>query len=102
MYIPQKGSIIKMHTWHGVVLDVFTNSTGGVVLKVQTVRNVFRKLPPELIELEAAPGSITPATHADLKAEIERHSQMQRNAIEALLNAAALSPTKQMELEPIV
>lgn len=103
MYIPQKGNIIKMHTWHGVVMDVFTSSTGGIVLKVQTVRNVFRKLPPELIELEVAPGSIAPATYADLRAEIDRHYQMQESAIEALLSEVA-SPLadEKRKLEPAV
>ena len=80
----KKGDIVKMHSWHGVVLDVFENDEDGIVLKVQTVRNVFRKLPPELIELDAAPDKISLATPADLQAEVERHQHMQQHAIESL------------------
>jgi hypothetical protein len=85
MYIPEKGDIVKMHSWHGVVLDVFTNDRGSVILKVQTARNVFRKLPPELIELDAAPGQISLASQAELVAEIERHRQVQQSALAAML-----------------
>jgi hypothetical protein len=43
-YNPQVGHIIKMRSWHGVVLDVFKNEAGKTVIQVQTVRNIFRKL----------------------------------------------------------
>ena len=80
----KKGDIVRMHSWHGVVIDIFENGTENIVLKVQTARNVFRKLPPELIELDAAPNKISLASPSDLQTEIERHQSMQQNAIEAL------------------
>ena len=86
-YIPQKGDIVKIHHWHGVVLAVYTAKSEQTVLKVQTVRNVFRKMPPELIELTDSPTAVTPATVADLMAEIEQHRRVQNSAIEALLTA---------------
>ena len=86
-YIPQKGDVIKIHHWHGVVLAVYTAETGQTILKVQTARNVFRKLPPELIELTNDPAAIAPATVADLMAEVEQHRRVQNSAIEALLAA---------------
>ncbi len=55
--------IIKMRSRHGVVLDVFQNQAGKTILQVQTVRNIFRKLGPELIEVDIAPEHITPATN---------------------------------------
>ncbi len=73
-YEPKAGDIIKMHSWHGVILEVFTSKTGQTVLKVQTARNVFRGYPPEFIEVEAAPEAITPATRADLEKE-NKHLQ---------------------------
>lgn len=86
-YIPKKGDIVKIHHWHGVVLAVYTAKSGQTVLKVQTARNVFRKLPPELIELTGSPAAVTPATVADLMAEVEQHRRVQDSAIEALLAA---------------
>ena len=80
----KKGDVVKMHSWHGVVLDVFENQAGAKILKVQTARNVFRKLPPELIELDAAPGQISLAAADDLNAEIASHHQMQQSALDAL------------------
>ncbi len=76
VYIPQMGDIIKMRSWHGIVLDVFQNQTGHTILRVQTVRNIFRKLGPELIELDLAPDQITLAIVHDLQKEIELHRQM--------------------------
>ena len=46
-YLPKVGDIIKMRSWHGIVLDVYRNEAGKTVLQVQTVRNIFRKLGPE-------------------------------------------------------
>lgn len=69
-YQSKVGDIIKMHSWHGVVLDVFTNEAGGTVLRVRTARNVFRGYPPEFIEVDLAREAITPASRADLEKEI--------------------------------
>jgi len=71
MYVPQIGDIIKIRSWHGLVLDIFQNQTGHTILRVQTVRNIFRKLGPELIELDLAPDQITLATVQDLQKELD-------------------------------
>jgi hypothetical protein len=84
-YQPQLGDIIKMHNWHGVVLKVFVNDTGGVVLQVQTVRNVFRGYPPEFIEVEAAPEAVTQATRADLEAEIDYWQRMREIGLKQMI-----------------
>ena len=83
-YLPKSGDIIKMRAWHGIVLDVFKNDRGRTVLQVQTVRNIFRKLGPELIEVDIAPDQITPATHQDLLNEINLHQKMQKELLEKL------------------
>ncbi|NJN97333.1 MAG: hypothetical protein HC875_26250 [Anaerolineales bacterium] len=67
VYEPKAGDIIKIHSWHGVILEVFTSKTGRTVLQVQTAWNVFRGYSPGFIEVEAAPETITPATRADLQ-----------------------------------
>lgn len=84
-YLPKPGDIIKMRAWHGIVLDVFQNEMGQTVLRVQTVRNIFRKLGPELIEIDIAPEQIIPATKADLLNEIALHQKMQKEVIEQFL-----------------
>ena len=78
----QIGDIIKMRSWHGIVLDIFQNTHGKTVLRVQTVRNIFRKLGPELIEVDLAPEQITRATASDLQKEIELHQQMLNHALQ--------------------
>ena len=85
-YTPKAGDIIKMRAWHGIVLDVFKNEAGRTVLQVQTVRNIFRKLGPELIEVDIAPDQITPATQEDLHQEIALHQKMQNEALAEFLN----------------
>jgi hypothetical protein len=84
-YLPKSGDIIKIRAWHGIVLDVFQNDMGQTVLRVQTVRNIFRKLGPELIEVDIAPDQITPATQQDLLNEIALHQKMQNEVIEQFL-----------------
>jgi hypothetical protein len=85
-YRPKPGDIIKMRAWHGIVLDVFRNEMGKPILRVQTVRNIFRKLGPELIEIDIAPDQITPATREDLLNEIALHQKMQKEVIEQFMD----------------
>ena len=82
---PKIGDIIKMYSWHGVVLDVFKNEKGRTILRVHTARNVFRKMGPEFIEFDLAPDKISLTTLADLEAEIAQHHQMLQGAIEGLM-----------------
>jgi len=84
-YLPQVGEVIKMRSWHGVVLEVFRSTQGHTVLRVQTARNIFRKLGPEFIEVELAPEQISPASLSDLQQEIALHQQLQARAIAELL-----------------
>jgi hypothetical protein len=86
-YKPKVGDLIKMHSWHGVVLGVFTNEAGGMVLQVQTARNVFRGYPPEFIEVDLAPEAITPATRADLDKEINLLRDMRELGLQQMLDA---------------
>jgi Zn-dependent M32 family carboxypeptidase len=92
-YLPKSGDIIKMRAWHGIVLDVFQNEMGQTVLRVQTVRNIFRKLGPELIEIDIAPNQITPATREDLLNEIALHQKMQKEVVEQFLDNLEKMPT---------
>ena len=85
-YQPKVGDVIKMHSWHGVVLNVFTSETGGTVLQVQTARNVFRGYPPEFIEVEAAPDAIQLATRADLEDEISYLQRMRDIGLKQMLD----------------
>lgn len=85
MYIPKKGDIIRIHNWHGVVLNVFTDETGGRVLQVQTVRNVFRGYGPEFIEMAVAPDSIKPANRDDLDKEIKHFTKMREIGLNKML-----------------
>ena len=82
---PRVGDIIKMRSWHGVVLDVFTNNVGRTILRVQTVRNVFRRLNPEFIEFDLAPDTISQATIDDLYTEIERYQEFLDESITELI-----------------
>jgi hypothetical protein len=85
-YKPKAGDVIKMHSWHGVVLEVFASEMGRTVLQVQTARNVFRGYPPEFIEVEAAPEAIAPAKRADLEKEINHLQSMREIGLKQMLD----------------
>ncbi len=87
VYKPKAGEIIKMHSWHGVVLDVFIGEAGGTVLRVQTARNVFRGYPPEFIEVDLAPEAVSPAIRADLEKEIRLLQEMRELGLQQMMNA---------------
>ena len=95
---PKVGDIIKMRSWHGVVLDVFTNDADKVILRVQTVRNIFRRLNPEFIEFDLAPDMISPATIEDLQAEIERYQQLLNSSIDELVEKAMVNSRDGLEV----
>ena len=75
-YLPKVGEIIKMRSWHGIVLEVYRNEAGKTVLQVQTVRNIVRKPGPELIEVDLAPEHIVPVSLEELRQEISLHQEM--------------------------
>ena len=85
---PQVGQIIRLRSWHGVVLDVFTNDAGKTILRVQTVRNVFRRLNPEFIEFDLAPDAIEPASLDDLQEEVTNYETALEQSIEDLISVA--------------
>lgn len=88
---PKVGDVIRMRSWHGVVLDVFTNEAGKTILRVQTVRNIFRRLNPEFIEYDLAPDAIFPATEGDLQAEIEQYHESLSESLQELIAAVKVN-----------
>ena len=94
---PQVGQIIRLRSWHGVVLDVFTNEVGKTILRVQTVRNVFRRLNPEFIEFDLAPDAIEVASLEDLQGEVARYQGMLQQSIQELVSCATQNGTGQIE-----
>lgn len=85
---PQAGQIIRLRSWHGVVLDVFTNEAGKTILRVQTVRNVFRRLNPEFIEFDLAPDAIEPASLDNLQAEVANYEAVLQQSLQELISQA--------------
>ena len=68
------GQLVKLHnSYCAVVLDKYVSQNGGVILRVQTLRNVWRGFKAELIDTTVAPQGIYPATLEDVQAEIESH-----------------------------
>ncbi len=85
---PQVGDIIRMRAWHGVVLDKFVNEQGKTILKVQTARNVFRRLNPEFIEYDLAPDVIELATTQQLKDEIASYMEVLNKSLQEMFGAS--------------
>ncbi len=82
------GSIVKIHNWHGVVLETHYDANGNLsVLQVQTVRNIFRGYGPEYIDIRLQPDAVEPATLADLQQEIETHHRLLDGALSRMLAA---------------
>ena len=71
-----------------MVLDVFTNDAGKTILRVQTVRNVFRRLNPEFVEFDLAPDAIEPAELSDLQCEVAGYEAALQQSIEDLVSLA--------------
>ena len=82
---PQVGEIIRLRSWHGVVLDVFTNEVGKTILRVQTVRNIFRRLNPEFIEFDVAPEAIEAASMEELEAEVANYEEVLQASLRELV-----------------
>lgn len=94
---PEVGDVVRIRAWHGVVLDVFKNEDGKTILRVQTVRNVFRRLNPEFIEFDLAPNTISRATIGDLQAEIRRYRKSLDETLEELMKSAKTNGSGQTE-----
>lgn len=55
---------------HSAIGQACIRPAGKTILRVQTARNVFRRLNPEFIEFDLAPDAIEPASLDDLQAEV--------------------------------
>lgn len=64
---------------------------GKTILRVQTVRNIFRRLNPEFIEFDLAPEAISPATLSDLQAEVESYQAFLNESVQELLSQAKVN-----------
>jgi hypothetical protein len=84
---PQIGDILRLRAWHGVVLDKLVNQQGNTILKVQTARNVFRRLNPEFIEYDLAPDAIEIATVQQLQDEIAGYMETLNKALHEMFGS---------------
>ncbi|OQY44637.1 MAG: hypothetical protein B6242_12195 [Anaerolineaceae bacterium 4572_78] len=85
MVLSKTGNIIRVNLSHGVVLDVFENEVGKIILKIQTVKNLFRRLNPEFIELDE---QISLASTDDMQAEINQYRTFLDEGIKDLFELA--------------
>jgi hypothetical protein len=82
------GDVIKIHNWHGVVLEIHCDEEGKLsLLRVQTARNIFRGYGPEYIDVRLAPEAIEQASPSALQQEIETHQRLLEGAVDRLLTA---------------
>lgn len=85
------GQIVKLHNAYcAVVLNKYISADGGIILRVQTLRNVWRGFKAELIDTTVAPNGIYPATIDDINAEIAQHQATIANGLDAMI--AAIKP----------
>lgn len=87
----QIGQIVKLHnSYCAVVLNKYVSDDGGVILRVQTLRNVWRGFKAELIDTTIAPNGIYAATIDDINAEIAQHQTTIASGLDAMM--AAIKP----------
>ncbi len=80
------GDVIKIHNWHGVVLETHFDESGTLsILKVQTARNLFRGYGPEYIDVRLDREAVMPASSVALQEEIETHRRMLEGAVRRML-----------------
>lgn len=85
------GSVVKMHSWHGVVLETHYDDQNRLsIIQVQTARNIFRGHGPEYLDVRLMPEAIELATLADLQQEIETHQRLLDGAVERLMTAVTV------------
>jgi len=58
-----------------------------VVLRVQTLRNVFRGFGPEIIDTARITGGLHTATVEDINKEIEEHNKLVAQMLETMMGA---------------
>lgn len=82
------GQIVKLHnSYCAVILNKYVSADGGVILRVQTLRNVWRGFKAELIDTTVAPTGIYPATMDDINAEIASHQAAIASGLDAMMAA---------------
>lgn len=85
--IIKPGDVVRVHSWHGVVLETNYDESGALsVVRIQTVRNVFRGYGPEYIDVRLDAEAVVPAELANLQQEIETHRRLLDGAVERLIN----------------
>ncbi len=85
------GSVVKVHSWHGVVLESHYDEQNRLSInQVQTARNIFRGHGPEYLDVRLMPEAIELATQAYLQQEIETHRRLLNGAIERMLDAVSV------------
>lgn len=82
------GTVVKIHNWHGVVLETHHDEQGQLsIIRVQTVRNIFRGYGPEYIDIRMLPDAIEVATVDAMQKEIETHRRLLDSAIERMFES---------------
>ena len=85
------GSVIKIHNWHGVVLETHYDTQNRLsIIQVQTARNIFRGYSPEYLDVRLMPEAIELASLADLQQEVETHYSLLNSAIARMLDAVSV------------
>ncbi len=85
MSIPTVGQLVRVGSWVGVVVDVFTSDASDKhIVRINFVKNVYKQQPPELHILEDIENVLTIATAEDLQQEIERYEKRKEEELEAL------------------
>ncbi len=83
--IPAVGQLVRVGSWVGVVLDVFTSEASDKrIVRINFVKNIYKQQPPELHILEDIENVLAVATAEDLQQEIERYEKRKEEELEAL------------------
>jgi len=64
----KKGDIVKVHLWHGVVVNLYQSEGCDEIIEVWFVKNVFKMQRTEFLPLPAE--GLEPATMEGLQKEI--------------------------------
>lgn len=83
------GDVVKIHNWHGVVLETHFAENGDLsIIRVQTIRNLFRGYGPEYIDVRLQPEAVQQGTMIELRREIDTHQRLLEGAVARLLETA--------------
>lgn len=82
------GDVVRVAEWFGVISEILKSEDGRTFLRVQSPRNIHRRMVGEFIEVDLNPSLIRKGTMDELYQEVDLYRKRFEKEISALIHAA--------------